>query len=298
MKGKYTVNEVEERTSVPATTLRQWERRYGFPQPERSESGYRLYDEIDLERIGVMKRYIDDGVPASRAASLVKQASVDIAVDTRSPRSLLFLHQDLTKVLINLDEAKALELINEAYALYSVESVMFEVMMPAMVDLGDLWHQGKINSTIEHFATSFIQGRLHALLGFSPNVRNAPAVILACAPNEQHQLALLMLAVCLRRNGYGVYFVGANTPILDLVEMSKKVNPVAVMISASTPTILESLSQFRDSLKDIKGYLVFGGRAFTQKPEQAKHLGGMYLGSSILEVVDHFDRLIQGGKAL
>jgi MerR family transcriptional regulator, light-induced transcriptional regulator len=294
MKGKYTVNEVEERTSVPATTLRQWERRYGFPQPERSDSGYRLYDENDLERIGVMKRYIDDGVPASRAATLVKQASVN----TRAPRSLVSLHKDLVKVLINLDESKALELINEAYALYSVESVMFEVMMPAMVDLGDLWHQGQVNSTVEHFATGFIQGRLHALLGFSPNVRNAPSVILACAPGEQHELALLMLAVCLRRNGYGVYYVGVNTPIVDLVEMSKQVNPVAVMISASTAPILESLGKFQDSLKDIKGYLVFGGRAFADQPEQAKYLGGMYLGSTVSQVVEHFDRLIQGGKAL
>lgn len=294
MKGKYTVNEVEERTSVPATTLRQWERRYGFPQPERSESGYRLYDEIDLERIGVMKRYIDDGVPASRAATLVKQASVN----TRAPRSLVSLHKDLAKILINLDESKALELINEAYSLYSVESVMFDVMMPAMVDLGDLWHQGQVNSAVEHFATSFIQGRLHALLGFSPNVRNAPSVILACAPGEQHELALLMLAVCLRRNGYGVYYVGVNTPIVDLVEMSKQVNPVAVMIAASTPPILESLGKFQDLLKDIKGYLVFGGRAFANQPEQAKHLGGMYLGSTVLQVVEHFDRLIQGGKAL
>ena len=245
-----------------------------------------------------MKRYIDDGVPASRAATLVKQASVDTALDTKAPRSLLSLHKDLVKVLINLDESKALELINEAYALYSVESVMFEVMMPAMVELGDLWHQGQVNSTVEHFATGFIQGRLHALLGFSPNVRNAPAVIVACAPGEQHELALLMLAVCLRRNGYAVYYVGANTPIVDLVEMSKQVNPVAVMISASTPTILESLNQSQDLLKDIKGYLVFGGRAFAEQPEQAKYLGGMYLGSSILQVVDHFDRLIQGGKAL
>jgi DNA-binding transcriptional MerR regulator len=293
MKGKYTVNEVEERTSVPATTLRQWERRYGFPQPERTESGYRLYDETDLERIGVMKRYIDDGVPASRAATLVKQA-----VEPKAPRSLLSLHKDLVKVLINLDEVKALELLNEAYALYSVESVMFEVMMPAMVELGNLWHQGKVNSTVEHFATSFIQGRLHALLSFSPNVRHAPAVIVACAPGEQHELALLMLAVCLRRNGYGVYYVGPNTPVADLVEMSHQVNPVAVMISASTSAILESLNQSKDLLKNIKGYVVFGGRAFAEQPEQAKSLGGMYLGANVPQVVEQFDRLIQGGKAL
>ena len=52
MPGKYTVKEVEERTGVPASSLRQWERRYGFPQPQRSESGYRYYSEADVAAIG------------------------------------------------------------------------------------------------------------------------------------------------------------------------------------------------------------------------------------------------------
>ena len=35
MQGKYTIAEVEERTGVASATLRQWERRYGFPKPQR-----------------------------------------------------------------------------------------------------------------------------------------------------------------------------------------------------------------------------------------------------------------------
>jgi MerR family transcriptional regulator, light-induced transcriptional regulator len=294
MKGKYTVNQVEGRTNVPATTLRQWERRYGFPQPERSESGYRLYNDADLQRIGVMKRYIDDGVPASRAASLVKQIEVDI----KTPRPLSSLHKNLVETLINLDETRAITTLNEAYALYSVDIVIFEVLAPSIIEIGDLWHQAKINVTTEHFASSFIAGRLHALLSFSPNILNAPSVIVACAPQEQHELAALMLAVCLRRAGYGVYFVGANTPIDDLVEMTQKILPVAVMISASTPKSLVALEESQALLKTIHSHLVFGGRVFLNNPELAKHLGGIYLGQDIPKVVEHFDRLIQGGRAL
>ncbi len=294
MKGKYTVNEVKERTNVPATTLRQWERRYGFPQPERSESGYRLYNELDLQHIDAMKRYIDDGVPASRAAILVKQVGSGV----KPSRPLLSLQKDFLGVLVDLDEIKAIDLLNEAYALYSVETVMFEIMTPTMVEIGDLWHQGKINTTTEHFASSFINGRLRVLLGFSPNIRNAPSVIVACAPAEQHELAALMLAVCLRRTGYGVYFVGVNTPVADLLEMSKKINPVAVMISASTPKALEGLSEAQTLLRSLTPHLIFGGRVFAESPELIKRLGGIYLGENIPQVIEHFDRLIQGGKVL
>ena len=67
--GKYTVREVEERTGVPASSLRQWERRYGFPKPERSESGYRYFSEGDIDAISRMRDLVAEGVPPSRAAA-------------------------------------------------------------------------------------------------------------------------------------------------------------------------------------------------------------------------------------
>ena len=84
-RGKFTVNEVEERTKVPAGTLRQWERRYGFPCPERSDSGYRLYSEDDIRSIETMKHHIADGIPASRAAELVKEVPRDPGPDAGRP---------------------------------------------------------------------------------------------------------------------------------------------------------------------------------------------------------------------
>ncbi|MDF1524529.1 MAG: MerR family transcriptional regulator, partial [Trueperaceae bacterium] len=102
-RGKYTVNEVEERTGVPATTLRQWERRYGLPLPERSESGYRLYGDVDLDDIRAMKAHVDDGVPASRAAEMVKERAKPLT----GPRPIAGLRQDLVEALVALDDARA-----------------------------------------------------------------------------------------------------------------------------------------------------------------------------------------------
>jgi MerR family transcriptional regulator, light-induced transcriptional regulator len=291
VKGKYTVNEVEERTHVPATTLRQWERRYGFPQPERSESGYRLYNDADLQHIEVMKRYIADGIPASRAADLVRRSN---AV-AKAPRSLEILQKDLVLGLVSLDETKANDILSEAHALHSVEAVMFSVINPAMVELGELWHQGKINTTIEHFASSYIYGRLRALLSLSSSLRNAPAVIVACAPSDQHELGALMLAVSLRRAGYCVCYIGANTPIADLAEMAKTLMPVAVMISAATSSATEYLAESLTLLKNMAPQVVFGGRAFNENPELAKTFGGVYLGADISQAVETLDRLIKSG---
>jgi MerR family transcriptional regulator, light-induced transcriptional regulator len=292
MKGKYTVNEVEERTSVPASTLRQWERRYSFPTPERSDSGYRLYSDGDLQSINAMKRHIDDGIPASRAAELVRRMNPA----AKGPRPLSEMQQELVNALLNLDEDRADLVLSEAHSLHPVESVMFDLISPALVQIGQMWHDGIINVTLEHFASSYIYGRLRSLLSISSNVKAAPAVIVACAPTDQHELGPLMLAVALRRAGYRVYYVGANTPIADLFEMSSQLMPMALMISASTAQSAEKLLQEQHRFKNVSPHVVFGGSAFNENPDLAKTLGGLYLGSDIPSSLEKFEQLMQKVK--
>jgi MerR family transcriptional regulator, light-induced transcriptional regulator len=292
VKGKFTVNEVEERTSVPASTLRQWERRYGFPNPERSDSGYRLYSDADLQSINAMKRHIDDGIPASRAAELVRRMNPA----AKGPRPLREMQQELVNALLNLDEDRADTVLSEAHTLHPVELVMFELISPALVQIGQMWHDGIINVTLEHFASSYIYGRLRSLLSLSSNQKTAPAVIVACAPTDQHELGPLMLAVALRRAGYRVYYVGANTPTSDLFEMSSQVMPIALMISASTAKSAEKLMEEQHYFKNVSPHIIFGGSAFNENPELAKTLGGLYLGGDIPSSLEKFEQLVQKVK--
>jgi hypothetical protein len=66
-----TLKAVSQRTGIPAATLRTWERRYGFLQPTRSPSGYRLYGEEELARIQQVKYLLDQGVRIGEAMAAV-----------------------------------------------------------------------------------------------------------------------------------------------------------------------------------------------------------------------------------
>jgi len=281
-RGKYTVNEVEERTGVPATTLRQWERRYGLPMPERSDSGYRLYGDDDLGDIRAMKAHVDDGVPASRAAAMVKERARPVV----GPRPVAALRADLVDALVELDDDRSDRVLSEAHALHTVEAVVLELLGPAMVDLGNLWHDGKIATTTEHFASSYVNGRLRALLALAGGQRGGPCVIVACAPLDQHELGALMLAVMLRRQGYQVYFVGANTPVEDLAVMASELQPFAVMISASSIDAVHQLVAKRHLLEGIAPVLALGGYSFNTDPALAERVGGQYLGASVPEALE------------
>jgi DNA-binding transcriptional MerR regulator len=70
------IGEVVERTGVAEATLRMWERRYGFPSPERLASGHRRYSEREVELIRA--------VAAKRASGLALRVAIDQARSERS----------------------------------------------------------------------------------------------------------------------------------------------------------------------------------------------------------------------
>src|ERR1700760_4281152 len=65
------IGEVVTRTGVAEATLRMWERRYGFPTPERLASGHRRYSEHEIELVRA--------VGAKRGAGLSLPAAIDQA---------------------------------------------------------------------------------------------------------------------------------------------------------------------------------------------------------------------------
>ena len=65
------IGEVVERTGVAEATLRMWERRYGFPVPERLASGHRRYSDSEIELIRA--------VVAKRAAGLALPVAIEQA---------------------------------------------------------------------------------------------------------------------------------------------------------------------------------------------------------------------------
>ena len=294
----YTVNEVETRTKVPASTLRQWERRYGFPKPERSASGYRLYRDIDIRDIEQMKRHIAAGLSASRAAELVCPAGASAGNEEAASGSLEALRRDLLEALLGLDEARADRVFSQAHSFHSVEDVLSVLAERTMCDVRALWHEGRIPVTTEHFASAYVQGRLRGLMSAFPNAVGGVVVVVACAPLETHELGALTLAVLLRRAGFHVYYLGPDLPVRDLRELALTLRPAGVMISASVGGPVEALLEQKAHLVGIAPILAFGGAPFNARPGLAEALNGTFLAPDAKGAVRRFSKLVQQAGAL
>ncbi len=203
--GKFTVNEVEERTHVPAGTLRQWERRYGFPNPTRLANGYRLYSENDVLLIDRMKQLIADGIPASRAAALVREGSNELS-GTATPTPALD-PEALMHALTAMDGLEVERMLGRAHASAGVLDVFTGLLEPTLAVLDAAADdQDPREPGMRHL----LELHLHNLLAAAPHNGGSPLIdVWATVPVGRATRALMVL-VLLRRRGLSVRYLGAG----------------------------------------------------------------------------------------
>jgi DICT domain-containing protein/predicted DNA-binding transcriptional regulator AlpA len=68
------ISELVERTGVTEGTLRMWERRHGFPAPQRLASGHRRYLESDVEAVAAVQRERAAGMGLAAAIARVRES--------------------------------------------------------------------------------------------------------------------------------------------------------------------------------------------------------------------------------
>ena len=302
----YNIKAVARLTGVPADTLRRWESRYNIIVPQRTDSGYRLYSQKDVDIILWLKLKLEEGLSISRASEMLRQMGGNpprtqastatphnvtlprptvVQQNVESPvRSVDALRGELLDALKAVDESRAGEVISEALSLYSVEDVCMQIMQQALVRIGEMWLTGEISVAVEHFASSFVRARLENLFHQSPHNRYGPFALVGCAPGELHELGAMFLAIFLRRSGFRVVYLGQNVPLDSLMGMVRALHPDVLCISstrAETAAALYSLRDQLDEMKEKEGYaplLSYGGRVFNRFPHISERLGGVYLG--------------------
>lgn len=296
----YNIKAVVQRTGIPADTVRAWERRYGVPRPRRTPTGRRLYSERDIAVIRWLRERTAAGMTISQAIqqlhSLGDEAPVAPPAEADPhPRNFATLAEDLLAALLAFDEAAANATTEEAFALYRVEEVCVQVFGPPLMEIGERWHRHEASIAQEHFASHFIQRRLMTLLqAYAPAVSRG-AIVTACAPDELHELGILMLSVFLVRRAWQVVYLGANVPIPDLIQTVVLLQPALVCLSATNPRTAQTLRDAAAAIGRLPATpppVVFGGGPFNADPALRAAVPGHYLGADAREAVVRIEQLL------
>jgi len=248
------IGELSRRLGVSDHVLRAWESRYGLLQPTRSPGGFRLYSEADVARVRRMQTHLAQGLSAAEAARVaVAEDQVALAGNQAAPVRDAKPRADLSPAdagewpgalqhaLDDFDEPAAQAVLDRLMSDLSLTTMLREVVVPYLAELGERWVQGTASIAQEHFASNVIRGRLAGLArGWGDG--HGPRVILACPPGELHDLALMIFGIALNRRGWRIDYLGANTPIDELTRAAQARQPDLVVLTATRPETLEPLT--------------------------------------------------------
>jgi DNA-binding transcriptional MerR regulator len=226
------VGELSRRSGVSTDLLRAWERRYGLLQPTRSAGGLRLYSASDLERVQLMKRHLAEGLAAAEAAALA--LSDDPASGTARPGSSFNpadLRSELAEALESFDEPRAQAALDQLLATATIGSLLRDVILPYLHELGARWERGEISVAQEHFASGVLRGRLLGL-GRGWGLGMGSLAVLACLPGEQHDIGLISFGLALRAHGWRIVYLGPDCPVENVAEAARQVEARLVVLSA------------------------------------------------------------------
>ena len=220
--GYLRIGQLAKRTGVSPELLRAWEQRYGLLQPTRTAGGFRLYSAADEARVQRMQSLVSGGLAAAQAARLILSGG-EPALPTVPATTLEDAAGNLTASLDRLDEQAANTALDRLFSAYTVETVLRDVVLPYLHRLGERWEAGEVSVAQEHFASNLIRGRLLGLAqGWGQG--QGPGAILACVPGEQHELGLLAFGVALRRRGWRITYLGTDSPIGAVADITRSLN--------------------------------------------------------------------------
>lgn len=261
-----TIADVERDTGLGKDTLRVWERRYGFPRPQRDALGERRYGPAQVEKLRAIKRLIDAGHRPGRLVSRTLAQLQALSDGTAPVPTAGGVRADevdsLLELLARHDSGALRDALAGAEARHGLRSFVMDVVAPLTHRVGEAWMRGELRVFEEHLFTESMQTVLRTALGGLPPARGAPRVLLATLPGEPHGLGLLMAQSVLALEDCPCLSLGVQVPIADIVAAAVAWRADVVALSDTgcmkRSLVLESLAQLRRQLPPAFGMWVGG----------------------------------------
>lgn len=264
----YWTNTVAEMTGIPKNTLIAWERRYGLVSPERTESGYRLYTDSDVRLLLRVKELLDDGYRISEVVRLLTREPGGTPLPEPQAGTeaggLEGLRDRLLSRLLDFDLDGA-EQISRAFVTLPFETLLDEVYLPLLQEVGERWERSEATVVQEHFVSGWCRERILAMARrVEPGAPGAPEAFCGTAQGERHEFGALGVAFHLANRGYRVLYLGADVPTSQLLELIAERRPALVAVSAVLERKDLDLVDYGNTLLAAlgdEGKVLIGGRA-------------------------------------
>jgi hypothetical protein len=233
----YSIRVASRLTSIGLDTLRVWERRYGFPRPERSRGGSRRYSESDVETLRLIRRSLELGYRPREVVGKPREELSQLVLLTSRAHPLPAPEAPTVESLLaalGRDDISALRAgLRQATLVLGPKRFVTEIAHPLCVRVGELWAEGKLEVRHEHLLSERLSSHFGAIMCAHEDHPGVARVLLAALPNERHGLGLEMVQVYLSASHVSTVLLGIDTPAQQIVRaaLMHAVDAVGILVS-------------------------------------------------------------------
>lgn len=233
----YTMAQIVALTGVKAHTLRKWETRYNFLEPERTDTNIRYYSDKQLKKlmnIGILTRN------GYRISKIDKMSDEEIHKHIATTLIESSEEDDISALIISaleMDEVTFDSILKEQIVKRGLLQTTTQIIYPFLNQIGVLWGINKVMPAQEHFVSNLIKKKMFAAIDALPYPKvNAPVILMFLTENEHHEIGLLLAYYMARDLGWKVYYLGQNVPTENIQQVIDIVKPNAMLSMFITPT--------------------------------------------------------------
>jgi len=239
----FNIAAVERDTGLSKDVLRMWERRYGFPVPERDANGERLYPADQLERLRLIKRLMDLGHRPGKLMGLNPGELATLAprrareASTETPDSNTDELAALLALVRQHDAAGFRQAMQQRLARQGLQRFVQDTVAPLTRQVGEAWEDGSFQIFEEHLFTELTKRLLRQAVAALPGGTLRPRILLTSLPEEQHVLGLLMAEALFALEGAECIPLGTQMPLLEIARAveAHQADIVALSFSEAFP---------------------------------------------------------------
>ena len=274
-EGLLSIGALSSATGIPIDTIRTWERRYGFPAPERKLSGHRLYPLSTVPRLRKVAQAIARGHRAAEVlkasenglelllASLPPSLSESAATPSIASHSTLTLADEVEalKWVRAFDAGRLKRWFHSDYVQLGPLTFLEDRAATFLKAVGNAWAERRLDVRHEHLASAVLGDFLRSVRAPLDDRATGPIVALATLPGELHGLGLQMAALVFALANWRVLVLGVDTPIEQIAALTLEAPIAAVALSCVEPRGAKNAAQVRALRQRLPGTipLVVGG---------------------------------------
>jgi DNA-binding transcriptional MerR regulator len=268
-EGLYSIQFVSKLTGLNAHTIRAWEKRYQAVVPERNESGKRVFNKEEVDRLNLLAKLVNLGNTISEVAKLENEKLQRLLseFEESDQGQGKFVKVDEEPVNYNM----ALNALITGLYTYKLDIISHELekiksktnprdfalrlLAPLLREVGILVHANKLSIAQEHSLSAILRFHIgHTIYQHYHNIYDTTEVIVFATPEgEMHEFGVMLASLICCHYKQKFIYLGTNMPAESLAEAANQIKSRVVVLGVS-PTFMtqtqHSLANYLEKLEE------------------------------------------------